>query len=141
MRERIQESNARRRFQTMLLTAFAAMAVALALIGLYALMSYTVKQRTAEIGIRLAIGSTRTRVLSLVVWQGLRLAGIGLFIGLVCAFALTRVVASWLFDVSARDPLTFLFVPLFILAVAVCACLIPAWSAIRIDPAVALRHE
>ena len=141
MRERVQESNARRRFQTMLLTGFAAMAVALALIGLYALVSYTVKQRTAEIGIRLAIGSTRTRVLSLVVWQGLRLTGIGLFIGLVCAFALTRVVASWLFDVSARDPLTFLFVPLFILVVAVCACLIPAWSAMRIDPASALRHE
>jgi putative ABC transport system permease protein len=113
----------------------------LALIGFYALVSYTVKQRTAEIGIRLAIGSTRTQVLNLVLWQGLRLTGLGLSVGLVCAFALTRVVASWLFDVSARDPLTFFFVPLFILAVALCACLIPAWGAIRIDPATALRHE
>jgi ABC-type antimicrobial peptide transport system permease subunit len=139
MRERIQESNARRRFQT--ITGFATMAVALALIGFYALVSYTVKQRTAEIGIRLAIGSTRTQVLNLVLWQGLRLTGLGLSVGLVCAFALTRVVASWLFDVSARDPLTFFFVPLFILAVALCACLIPAWGAIRIDPATALRHE
>jgi putative ABC transport system permease protein len=141
MSERMTESNARRRFQTALLTGFAAIAVALALIGLYGLMSYTVKQRTAEIGIRLAVGASRGRVLGLILSQGLRLTAVGLLIGLAGAFALTRLVSAWLFGVKATDPVTFIAVPLFVLAVACCACIIPAWGATRIDPIQALRQE
>jgi predicted permease len=141
MRERITESNARRRFQTALLTGFAAIAVALALIGLYGLMSYTVKQRTAEIGIRLAVGASRGRVLGLILSQGLRLTVVGLLIGLAGAFALTHLVSAWLFGVKATDPVTFVAVPLFVLAVACCACIIPAWGATRIDPIQALRQD
>ena len=141
MRERIDESNARRRFQTTLLSSFAALAVALALVGLYGLMSYAVKQRTAEIGVRMAVGSSRTQVLTLILSQGLRLVSTGLVLGLAAAFALTRLVSNWLFGVSATDPVTFAAVPLFILLVATCACLIPAWQATRIDPVQALRQE
>jgi putative ABC transport system permease protein len=141
MAERITESSARRRFQTALLTGFAAIAVALALIGLYGLMSYTVKQRTAEIGIRVAVGASRGRVLGLILSQGLRLIAVGLLIGLAGAFALTRLVSAWLFGVKATDPVTFVAVPLFVLAVACCACIIPAWSATRIDPIHALRED
>jgi len=141
MGERMTESNARRRFQTALLTGFAAIAVALALIGLYGLMSYTVKQRTAEIGIRLAVGASRGRVLGLILSQGLRLTAVGLLVGLAGAFALTRLVSAWLFGVKATDPVTFVAVPLFVLAVACCACIVPAWGATRIDPIRALRQE
>jgi ABC-type antimicrobial peptide transport system permease subunit len=141
MRERITESNARRRFQTALLTGFAAIAVALALIGLYGLMSFTVKQRKAEIGIRVAVGASRGRVLGLILSQGLRLTTVGLLIGLAGAFALTRLVSGWLFGVKPTDPVTFVAVPLFVLAVACCACIIPAWGATRIDPIQALRQE
>jgi predicted permease len=141
MGERMTESNARRRFQTALLTGFAAIAVALALIGLYGLMSYTVKQRTAEIGIRLAVGASRGRVLGLILSQGLRLTAAGLLLGLAGAFALTRLVSAWLFGVKPTDPVTFVAVPLFVLAVACCACIVPAWGATRIDPIQALRQE
>jgi ABC-type antimicrobial peptide transport system permease subunit len=141
MGERMTESNARRRFQTALLSGFAAIAVALALIGLYGLMSYTVKQRTAEIGIRVAVGASRGRVLGLILSQGLRLTAIGLLIGLAGAFVLTRLVSAWLFGVKPTDPVTFVAVPLFVLAVACCACIVPAWGATRIDPIQALRQE
>jgi predicted permease len=141
MRERMEESNARRRFQTTLLTGFAVIAVALALAGLYGLMSYSVKRRTAEIGLRLAIGSSRGRILGLILSQGLRLTTLGLIIGLGAAFALTRLVSAWLFGVSTTDPVTFLVVPIFVLVVACCACLIPAWSATRVDPIQALREN
>ena len=113
----------------------------LALIGLYGLMSYAVKQRTAEIGVRLTIGSSRTQIVTLILMQGLRLTVTGLAIGLACAFLLTRVVKSWLFNVSATDPLTFVAVPIFMLIVACCACLLPALKATQIDPVQALRQE
>jgi hypothetical protein len=141
MNDLIKTSNARRRFQTSLLTGFAAVAVILALVGIYGLMSYTVKQRKAEIGIRLAIGSPRSRVLALILGQGLRLTAYGLLIGLACAFAMTRLVSAWLFGVQANDPVRFVAVPLFLLAVACCACIIPAWNATRIDPVQTLRQE
>ena len=141
MNDVIGASNARRRFQTSLLSGFAAVAVVLALVGLYGLMSYTVKQRKAEIGIRLAIGSPRSQVLRLILGQGLRLTGYGLLIGLACAFAMTRLVSAWLFGVQSNDPATFVAVPLFLLGVACCACIIPAWSATRIDPVQTLRQE
>ena len=141
MRERMNESNARRTFQTSLLTGFAAIAVALALIGLYGLMSYAVKQRTREIAIRLAVGAPRVRILQLVLSQGLKPAALGLFIGLATALALTRLLTSWLFEIKATDPLTFVAVPAFVLLVAALACLIPAWTATRIDPIQPLRNE
>jgi putative ABC transport system permease protein len=141
MGDRIEQNNARRRFQTALLTGFAALAVFLALAGLYAVMSYSVKRRTAEIGIRMALGSPRSRVLGLILSQGLRLTALGLLIGLGGAFALTRLVSGWLFDVQPADPLTFALVPAFVLAVACLACLVPAWNATRIDPIRTLRQE
>ena len=141
MGERIQISNARRSFQTALLTGFAAIAVLLALAGLYGLMSYAVKQRTAEIGVRVALGSSRMQILALFLAQGLRLTVCGLLIGMAAACAMTRLVSAWLFEVKALDPVTFAIVPLFVLAVACCACVIPAWSATRVDPVEALRAE
>ncbi len=141
MGERIKESNGRRSFQTILLSGFAAIAIALALAGLYGLISYSVKQRTMEIGVRIAVGSSRGRLLGLILSQGLRLTALGLLIGLGGAFAVTRLVTGWLFEVKATDPVTFLAVPLFVLAVACLACVIPAWSATRIDPVQALRQE
>jgi ABC-type lipoprotein release transport system permease subunit len=104
-------------------------------------MAYAVKQRTAEIGVRLAVGSSRGRILALFLSQGLRLTGYGLLIGLAGACALTRLLSSWLFGVKAMDPITFITVPLFILTVACCASIIPAWSATRIDQVQALWQE
>lgn len=141
MAARVKENNARRTFETTLLTGFAGIAVILALAGLYGLMAYTVKQRTAEIGVRLAIGSSRGRILMLFLAQGLRLTGYGLFIGLIGACALTHLVSGWLYGVKPTDPFTLAIVPLFVLAVACCACIIPAASATRIDPVQALRQE
>ncbi len=141
MSERISESNSRRRFETTLLSSFAAFAVLLALVGLYGLMTYAVKQRTSEIGVRLAVGASRWQVLSMILTQGLSLTMAGLVIGLISALALTRFMSSWLFGVKPTDPLTFLIVPLFILLVATGASLIPAWNATRIDPVQALRQE
>ncbi len=141
MRERIALTNARRTFQTYILSGFAFVAVTLALVGLYGLMSFTVKQRTAEIGIRLAIGSPRSRVLSLILSQGLRLTAYGLAIGIAGALGLTRLINSWLFEVNPIDPLTFTLVPLAILGVSCAACLFPAWSATRIDPMLTLRQQ
>ena len=141
MGERMTEINARRRFQTALLTGFAALAVALCMVGLYGLMSYSVKQRTTEIGVRLALGSSRAEVLSLFLAQGLRLTVLGLVIGLGVAFAITRLIDAWLFGIRPTDPVTFVAVPLILLAVACLACIIPAWSATRIDPVLSLRQE
>jgi putative ABC transport system permease protein len=141
MGERISGSNTRRRFQTMLLTGFGGIAIVLALVGLYGLMSYSVKERTAEIGIRAALGSSRLRLVGLILGQGMRLTVTGLAIGIAGAFALTRLVQAWLFGVQATDWVTFVAVPLFVLIVSCCACLIPAWSATRIDPIRALREQ
>lgn len=141
MSERIADTNARRTFQTSILSSFAFVAVVLALVGLYGLMSFTVKQRTTEIGIRLAIGSPRSRILTLILWQGMRLTTYGLLIGLAAAVVLTRLVSSWLFQVKTTDPLTFFLVLFAVLGVAAAACLVPAWSATCIDPVETLRRE
>ena len=140
MRERIAETNARRTFQTSILSGFAFAAVVLALVGLYGLMSFIVKERTTEIGIRLAIGAPRTRILTLILWQGMRLTTYGLLIGLGAALAFTRLVSSWLYQITATDPLTFAVILLASLAVSCAACLVPAWSATRIDPVETLRR-
>ena len=141
MRQLMSQATGQRRFQTVALSIFAAVAVFLALVGLYGLMAYAVKQRTAEIGIRIALGAPASRVLGMVLWKGLAMVSIGLAIGLAGAAAVTRVGTTWLYGVSSTDPVTFILVPLLILTVALGACLIPAWKATRIDPVTALRYD
>jgi predicted permease len=135
------EATARRRFQTTLLTVFAAIATLLALIGVYGLLAFSVRQRTGEIGIRMALGSTRTGVVNLVLREGLALLGVGLAIGLGASLAISRLVSGFLFGVPAIDPLTYTLVPFLLLVGTLAACLVPSLRAAAIDPMNALRHE
>jgi macrolide transport system ATP-binding/permease protein len=122
-------------------TTFGVLALVLATMGLYSVMMYDVSQRTHEIGIRMALGATLRDVLQLIVGQGMRMAMIGIVLGLMGAFALTRVLGSLLLGIGTTDPVTFIGVPLLLIAVALLACYIPARRAARVDPLVALRHE
>jgi ABC-type antimicrobial peptide transport system permease subunit len=140
MNRYVDQAMARRRFQTVALTSFATVAVFLALIGFYALLSYAVMQRTAEVGVRLALGASRGAVIGMVVRYGLTLTSAGLAIGLLLALLLTQTLASFLYGVRPLDPITFVAVPGFTLAVAVLACIGPAWRAACVDPVEALRH-
>jgi putative ABC transport system permease protein len=134
-------SVAPRRFNMLLLGIFANVALVLAAVGLYGVMSYSVSWRTHEIGIRMALGAKRADVLRLVVRQGMTMTLIGLALGLVAAFSMSRVLRGLLHGVSPTDPLTFTGVSILLLAVALLACLIPARRATRVDPIVALRSE
>jgi ABC-type antimicrobial peptide transport system permease subunit len=135
------QATARRRFQTTLLTLFSAIAMFLAVVGVYGLLAYSVRRRTGEIGVRMALGSSRVRVVRLVVREGLELLGLGLLVGMAGAFALTRLLAGFLYDVPALDPLTFSLVPMLLSIATLVACLIPACRAAAVDPMDALRHE
>jgi putative ABC transport system permease protein len=131
----------RERFQALLLGLFAALALVLACVGLYGVISYAVAQRTHEIGVRMALGARPADVLRLVLRQGMGLTIAGLIIGIGVGSFATRVLTDMLFDVTPRDPLTFIGVPALLLLVAFLACYIPARRATRIDPLVALRYE
>jgi len=130
-----------RRFITMLLAGFAILALILASLGIYGVISYSVNQRTNEIGIRIALGAQAGAVMKLIIGQGVKLTLIGLVIGLGTAFALTRVISSLLFGVKASDPLTFVGIALLLSGVALAACYIPARRATKVDPMIALRCE
>jgi putative ABC transport system permease protein len=124
-----------------LLGAFGTLALLLAALGLYAVMAFAVTQRTREIGVRMALGAGHRDVLAMFVGEGVRLAGIGIGIGLVASFALTRVISSFLYGVNATDWPTFLLGAVILAAVAVLASYLPARRAARVDPMVALRYE
>ena len=141
MEQVVSTAVARQRFSMLLLAVFAGLALVLAAVGIYGVMSYSVAQQTREIGIRMALGAQRSDVLKMTVMQGLKLVAIGLVIGLVVAFVLTRVMATLLFGISATDPVTFLSISVVLLAVALLASYIPALRATRVDPMIALRAQ
>ena len=141
MEEIVAESLAARRFSMVLLSVFAALALLLSSIGIYGVISYVVSQRTHEIGIRMALGAQRQDVLRLMLGEGMKMALIGVAVGVAMALGLTRLMVQMLFRVSANDPVTFASVAVVLTGVALAACYIPARRAMRVDPIVALRYE
>ena len=137
----LRDSLSRRRFNMVLLSVFAAVALLLAVIGIYGVISYSVAQRTREIGIRVAVGAQAQDILKLVLGQAMLLTLLGVAVGLAASLALTRLMESLLFEVSATDPLTFAVISAILAGVALAACFVPARRAAKVDPMKALRHE
>lgn len=141
MDEVVARSTAREDFNMLLLTILAGSALVLATIGIYGLMAYSVQQRIQEIGIRMALGADRFRIRNMVVWQGMRLTLIGMLLGLIASFALTRLITKLLFGVKSLDPIVFVIVPVLLAGVALAAVWIPAYRASTLDPMQALRTD
>src|SRR5579864_7448257 len=141
MDQMVASANAAPRFQTFLLGIFGALGLLLAVVGIYGVISYSVSQRTHEIGIRMALGAEPRQVLGLILMYGLKLAAAGIGIGVVASLVLTRLMTSLLFGVSATDPVTFAGVAIVLTIVALAACYVPARRAMKVDPMVALRYR
>jgi ABC-type antimicrobial peptide transport system permease subunit len=141
MEQWVTASAAQPRAYTFLLSIFAGLALLLACIGIYGVLSYSVAQRTSEIGLRMALGARQWNVLQLVIGQGMLMVVSGLLLGLGSAFTLARAIRSMLYGVSSHDPQTFVVVSVSLLMIALAACLLPAMRATRVDPVVALRSE
>jgi putative ABC transport system permease protein len=141
MEQRIYERIAPKRIMTMMMGVFAVIALLLAGIGLYAVMAYSVSQRTHEIGVRLALGAPRRNILRLILGQGLKLTLVGMMFGMAGALALTKIIAQLLYGVTAVDPPTFILVSLTLAGAALLACWLPARRATRVDPLIALRSD
>jgi ABC-type antimicrobial peptide transport system permease subunit len=141
MDEVVVSSTARADFNMLLLTIFGCSALLLAAIGIYGLMAYSVQQRTQELGIRMALGADAVDVRNLVIFQGMKLAVIGVIVGIAAAFGLTRLMANLLFGVKSWDPAVFITVPVILSAVALFAVWIPARRATEVNPVDALRYE
>ena len=141
MEENMATTVAQPRFRTWLIGILAMLALVLAAVGVYGVMSYTVTQRTSEIGVRVALGAQPKDVFRIIVGEGLRLALFGVGVGLVAALLLTRLLQSFLFGISAYDPVTFIAVSLLLTLVAAAASYFPARRATRVDPMIALRYE
>jgi len=124
-----------------LISLFALLALLLAVVGLYGVLAYRVRQRMPELGLRIAFGATATRIFSLVLGQGMLLVGIGLGLGVLLALSLTQALREQLVGLNATDPLTYMVIMLLFASVAALACVLPAWRATRTDPAVTLRNE
>lgn len=139
--EIVSASTASRRFSVALLSGFAVVALALALVGILGVTSYSVSRRTAEIGVRIALGASHQRVLRLMVLQGMKPVVVGIAVGVVASLALSRLIASLLFGVTARDPFTYLGVIVLLAATGMLACILPVRKALRVDVASALRAE
>jgi len=141
MNKLLADVTARPRFMLWLLGVFALVALLLTGVGVYGVLAYLVAQSTREIGIRMALGAETREVLMLTLWQGMGLVLLGLSVGLLGAWALTRLLKTLLFGVSVTDPLTFVVVALLLALVALLACWVPARRATKVDPLIALRHE
>jgi len=141
MEERLSENLGSWRFYMRLYGLFAGLAVILAAVGIYGVISYSVGRRTHEFGIRMALGAQRGEVLKMVLREGFVLAGVGLVIGVAAALGLTRLIANRLYGIEANDPLTYAAVALTLTLVAMAACAVPARRAAKVDPMVALRYE
>jgi putative ABC transport system permease protein len=141
MEQAVSDSVSQPRFYMVLLGGFAVIALLLAALGIYGVISYTVTQRTRELGIRVALGATRQKIVRLVIGQGVWMAGVGVVFGLAASLALTRALASLLFGVQKLDPITMSIAPLTLMGVALLGCYLPARRAARVDPVIAMRND
>lgn len=141
MQELLANSIAQKRFSMLLLSLFAGLALVLAAVGIYGVISYSITQSTQELGIRMALGANRRNILSLIVGQGAKLALIGVGLGIVASLLLTRVLSSLLYGVSATDPIVFAGLAILLIGIVLLACFIPAQRATKLDPMLALRQQ